>query len=138
MAFQQCVSLSHAPEIPVDFEYTNDQVPGQWSFDHNPFMTAATYKIYIFAPGLDRMALHKNGGTYFYDPAAHDFELDTPVQDLGGNQLQQDFDDVSLGLTVAADERISAINTDSRIFTLTIDAGTVDRTPAWPRLAAAV
>jgi hypothetical protein len=79
-------SISFAPEIPIDFEYSNDQVPGQWSFDNNPFMTGHTYKTYAYGATVDRMVLVKTPYTYYYDSTANDWErgpVATPG--LGGN-----------------------------------------------------
>ena len=37
-------SLPFAPEMPLEFVYSNDQVHGEWSFGGNPWMTGHTYK----------------------------------------------------------------------------------------------
>ena len=81
-------AIAYAPEFPLEFDYTNDQIPGgQWSFKNRPFMAVHTYRAYVYAPAIDRVVIHKNGVTYFYDPTSHDFDADHPSQALGGSQF---------------------------------------------------
>jgi hypothetical protein len=80
--------LSYAPEIPIDFEYTNDQVPGQWSFDQNPWMAPHTYKIYAYSAAVNRMVLVKTPYTYYYDLDTHDWEAPARASSFGGNQYE--------------------------------------------------
>lgn len=62
-------SMPFAPEYPIEYVYSNDQVDGEWSFQGRPWMTGHTYK----STGYDRrrkafvFAPHRF--TYFYDPA---------------------------------------------------------------------
>jgi hypothetical protein len=79
-------SIGFAPEIPIDFEYSNDQVPGQWSFDANPWMMPHTYKTYAYGAAFGRMVLVKDPYTYTYDLETHDWDRDPVRSVVGGSQ----------------------------------------------------
>lgn len=78
-------SIGYRPELPLEFFYSNDQIPGQWSFKRRPWMTGHTYKMYAFSPALDRMVIHKEPFIYFYDPARRDFAEAPHESSIGGN-----------------------------------------------------
>lgn len=63
-------SIPFAPEFPIDWCYTNDQVPGEWSFKGNPWMTGHTYKSTGYDPNLKCMIFAPHKYTYFFDPVA--------------------------------------------------------------------
>jgi hypothetical protein len=68
-------SLAAASEQPLEFTYTNDQTPGQWSFKQRPWMTGHTYRGWGYDPVLKKMLFAgKRDRTYFFDPAAGDWE----------------------------------------------------------------
>ncbi|MFO0722776.1 MAG: kelch repeat-containing protein [Myxococcota bacterium] len=77
--------LSYPSEIPLDFEYTNDQTPGQWSFDNNPWMTGHTYRTYAYSTAVGKMVLVKAPYTYLYDLDRHDWELMPVSSNFGGD-----------------------------------------------------
>src|ERR1019366_1757118 len=45
-------SIPFAPEYPLEYVYSNDQVRGEWSFKQNPWMTGHTYKSTGYDPNL--------------------------------------------------------------------------------------
>ncbi|MBL8793357.1 MAG: hypothetical protein JNM56_05610 [Planctomycetia bacterium] len=61
-------SIPFAPEFPIDWCYSNDQVPGEWSFKGNPWMTGHTYKSTGYDPNLKCMVFAPHKYTYFFDP----------------------------------------------------------------------
>lgn len=62
-------STGYATELPLDFIYSNDQVPGQYSPRLRPWMTGHTYKSYAFDLVTSQMFFLKAPGfTYAYDP----------------------------------------------------------------------
>ncbi len=77
--------IYYDPEIPLDYEYTNDAGPGQWTFQGRPFMTGHSYKTYGFSAALGKMILWKTPYIYFYDPVTHDFEQQRGETVSGGN-----------------------------------------------------
>jgi hypothetical protein len=63
-------SLPFAPEIPVEFTYGNDGVPGEWSFGGNPWMTGHTYKSLGYDPNLKGLVFGPHKNSYLFDPRA--------------------------------------------------------------------
>lgn len=61
-------SLPFAPEYPVEYVYSNDQVHGEWSFKQNPWMTGHTYKSTGYDPKLREFVFAPHDYTYFFDP----------------------------------------------------------------------
>jgi hypothetical protein len=61
-------SLPFAPEYPVEYVYSNDQVRGEWSFKQNPWMTGHTYKSTGYDPNLKCLVFAAHDYTYFFDP----------------------------------------------------------------------
>jgi len=61
-------SIPFAPEYPIDWSFSNDQVPGEWSFKGNPWMTGHTYKSTGYEPRLKSMVFAPHNYTYFFDP----------------------------------------------------------------------
>lgn len=61
-------SLPFAPEYPIEFIYSNDQVRGEWSFKNNPWMSGHTYKTTGFDPNLKCLVFVAHEYTYFFDP----------------------------------------------------------------------
>src|SRR5262249_61933000 len=62
-------SLPFAPEYPIEYVYSNDQVGGEWSFKGNPWMTGHTYKSTGYDPHLKCLIFAPHEYTYFFDPA---------------------------------------------------------------------
>jgi hypothetical protein len=82
-------SLAAACELPLEFTYTNDQTPGQWSFQHRPWMTGHTYRSYGYDPVLKKMLFSAKGQcTYLFDPAAGDWEKRTVANPFDGMMYQ--------------------------------------------------
>ena len=61
-------SLPFAPEYPIEYVYSNDQVRGEWSFKGNPWMTGHTYKSTGYDPNLKCLVFVAHQWTYFFDP----------------------------------------------------------------------
>jgi Galactose oxidase, central domain len=93
-------SIGYKPEIPFEYNFTNDQVAGHWSPQGRPWMTPHTYKMYTYAPAFSRMVIYKDGYTYFYDASkpVMDFDAARVAQDLGGNQYVNTLTAIPTGL----------------------------------------
>jgi hypothetical protein len=63
-------SIPFAPEYPIEYVYSNDQVHGEWSFRGNPWMTGHTYKATGYDPNLKALVFVPHEYTYFFDPQA--------------------------------------------------------------------
>ncbi len=61
-------SIPFAPEYPLEYVYSNDQVKGEWSFRQNPWMTGHTYKSTGYDPHLRCLVFAPHEYTYFFDP----------------------------------------------------------------------
>ncbi|QDU25535.1 hypothetical protein ETAA8_06040 [Anatilimnocola aggregata] len=59
--------LAFAPELPIEFVYSNDQVHGEWSFQGNPWMSGHTYKATGYEPHSQSLAFAAHDYTYFFD-----------------------------------------------------------------------
>ncbi|MGA2619964.1 MAG: kelch repeat-containing protein [Thermoguttaceae bacterium] len=62
-------SIPFAPEMPLEFCSSNDQVPGEWSFTGSPWMSGHTYKTTGYEPQSKTLVFAARGYTYFFDPA---------------------------------------------------------------------
>jgi hypothetical protein len=60
-------SLPFAPEYPIEYVYSNDQVHGEWSFGGNPWMTGHTYKSTGYDPYVKGLVFAPHDYTYFFD-----------------------------------------------------------------------
>jgi hypothetical protein len=78
-------SLATASELPLEFVYSNDGTPGQWSFKRRPWMTGHTYKSHGYDPVIKRLVFCGKGNQgYLFDPATGDWEPRTvPVPFIG-------------------------------------------------------
>ena len=72
-------SIPFAPEFPIDWCYSNDQVPGEWSFKGNPWMTGHTYKSTGYDPASKSMVFAPHNYTYFFDPKSGRWSRNTKV-----------------------------------------------------------
>jgi hypothetical protein len=63
-------TIPFAPELPIDYVYSNDQVRGEWSFQGNPWMTGHTYKSTGHDPHLKCLVFAAHEHSYFFDPRA--------------------------------------------------------------------
>ncbi len=61
-------SIPFAPEYPIEYVYSNDQVGGEWSFKGNPWMTGHTYKSTGYDPHLKSLIFAAHEYTYAFDP----------------------------------------------------------------------
>jgi len=59
--------IPFAPEYPIEYVYSNDQVHGEWSFGKNPWMTGHTYKSTGYDPIRQRFVFAPHEYTYFWD-----------------------------------------------------------------------
>ncbi len=60
-------SLAFAPELPIEFVYSNDQVHGEWSFQGNPWMTGHTYKATGYESHSQTLIFAAHNFAYFFD-----------------------------------------------------------------------
>lgn len=63
-------SIPFAPEYPLEYVYSNDQVHGEWSFRGNPWMTGHTYKSTGYDPNLKCLVFAPHEYTYFFDSSS--------------------------------------------------------------------
>src|SRR5262249_24036666 len=61
-------TIPFAPQYPVEYVYSNDQVRGEWSFGKNPWMTGLTYKSTGYDPNLKAFIFAPHDYTHFFDP----------------------------------------------------------------------
>ncbi|HZZ78338.1 MAG TPA: kelch repeat-containing protein [Gemmataceae bacterium] len=61
-------TIPFAPEYPIEYVYSNDQVHGEWSFQGNPWMSGHTYKATGYDPHLQCLVFAAHDYTYFFDP----------------------------------------------------------------------
>ncbi len=61
-------SIPFAPEIPLEYVGSNDQVSGEWSFKGNPWMAMHTYKSTGYDSNLKSLVFVPHQYTYFFDP----------------------------------------------------------------------
>ena len=79
-------SLATASEQPLEFVYSNDGTPGQWSFKRRPWMTGHTYKSYGYDPVMKRIVSSGRGQlTHVFDPELGDWEPRTIPTPFTGN-----------------------------------------------------
>lgn len=98
-------SIPFAPEYPIEYVYSNDQVHGEWSFKGNPWMTGHTYKSTGYDPHLKCLVFAPHTCTYFFDPQAEKWSRSTER-----NPYRPDFYNVTVcatpeGAVVWADKR---------------------------------
>jgi hypothetical protein len=60
--------IPFAPEYPIEYVYSNDQVHGEWSFKGNPWMTGHTYKSTGYDVNLHALVFAPHDHTFFFDP----------------------------------------------------------------------
>jgi hypothetical protein len=72
-------SIPFAPEFPIDWCFTNDQVPGEYSFKGNPWMTGHTYKSTGYDARFKCMVFAPHNYTYFFDPLKGDWTRNSQV-----------------------------------------------------------
>src|SRR5258708_31778924 len=63
-------TIPFAPEYPLEYVYSNDQVKGEWSFKGNPWMTGHTYKSTGYDPNLKCLFSAPHDNPNFFDPPA--------------------------------------------------------------------
>ncbi len=78
-------SIPFAPEIPIDHCYSNDGVPGEWSFGGNPWMTGHTYKATGYDPNLKSMVFGPLKYSYFFDPQSGKWSRSAQPNPYRGN-----------------------------------------------------
>ena len=61
-------SIPFAPEYPIEYVYSNDQVHGEWSFKGNPWMTGHTYKSTGYRSPPKCLVFAPHQYLYFFDP----------------------------------------------------------------------
>src|SRR5581483_5766361 len=61
-------SIPFAPEYPIEYVYSNDQVRGEWSFKGNPWMTGHTYKSTGYDPYFKCLVFAPHEYLYLFDP----------------------------------------------------------------------
>jgi hypothetical protein len=61
-------TIPFAPELPLEYIYSNDQIRGEWSFKGRPWMTGHTYKSTGYDPHVKGLVFAPHEYTYFFDP----------------------------------------------------------------------
>lgn len=87
-------SIPFAPEYPLEYVYSNDQVGGEWSFKSRPWMTGHTYKSTGYDPNLRCLVFAPHNYTYFFDPLSGEWSR-SPEK----NPYRPDFYNVTLCAT---------------------------------------
>lgn len=60
-------TIPFAPELPIEYVYSNDQVRGEWSFQGRPWMTGHTYKSTGHDVNVKGLVFAPHEYTYFFD-----------------------------------------------------------------------
>jgi hypothetical protein len=89
-------SIPFAPELPLEYVFSNDQVHGEWSFQGNPWMTGHTYKSTGYDPNLKCLVFAPHEYLYFFDPLAGKWS-----RSAAKNPYQPDFYNVTVCATPA-------------------------------------
>lgn len=89
-------SLPFAPEMPLEYVYSNDQVNGEWSFQGRPWMTGHTYKSTGYDPRLRLLVFAPHDHTFFFDSTAGRW-----TRSAEPNPYRPDFYNVTLCATPA-------------------------------------
>lgn len=87
-------SLPFAPEMPLEYVYSNDQVQGEWSFQGRPWMTGHTYKSTGYDPRLRALVFAPHDYTYFFSSETGSWTRSTEL-----NPYRADFYNVTLCAT---------------------------------------
>jgi len=98
-------SIPFAPEYPIEYVYSNDQVRGEWSFGRNPWMTGHTYKSTGYDANLKSLVFAPHDYTYFFDAKTEKWS-----RSEGKNPYRADFYNVTVcstpdGAVAWGDER---------------------------------
>ena len=83
--------LPFAPEMPLEYVYSNDQVLGEWSFGGNPWMTGHTYKSTGYDVALKCLVFAPHDYTHFFDSESGRWNRSTKP-----NPYRADFYNVTL------------------------------------------
>ncbi|MFO0865265.1 MAG: kelch repeat-containing protein [Gemmataceae bacterium] len=102
-------SIPFAPEFPIDWCFSNDQVPGEWSFKGNPWMTGHTYKSTGYDPTLKCMVFAPHNYTYFFDPKAGKWTRNTAISPFRPSFYTVNLTTTSRGLTAWAYARNGSV-----------------------------
>lgn len=131
-------SLPFAPELPIEYVYSNDQVHGEWSFGGNPWMSGHTYKSTGYDPRLRQMVFAPHDYTYFFDVTS------SPPRHWTRNQVtnpyRRDFYNVTLCATPdgcvawgdprTGKDRLWKLDAESRTWKpLTVNGALPDKSP---------
>jgi len=98
-------TIPFAPEYPIEFVYSNDQVSGEWSFKGNPWMTGHTYKSTGYDPHLKSLVFAAHDLTYFFDPLAGKWSRNTERCPFVPNMYIVTLCDTPQGAVAWADKR---------------------------------
>lgn len=118
-------SLPFAPELPLEFVYSNDQVDGEWSFQGNPWMTGHTYKATGYEPATQTLLFAAHDYTYLFDARTRKWsrtDLRCPFQP---NMYVVTCATTAQGLVVWADWNGSS--TDAGLWLFAVDAVAPER-----------
>lgn len=98
-------SLAFAPELPLEFVYSNDQVHGEWSFQRNPWMTGHTYKTTGHDPYSKTLVFAAHDYTYFFDSETNRWERNAEKCPFTPNMYHVTLATTKAGTVAWADKR---------------------------------
>jgi hypothetical protein len=98
-------SIPFAPEQPLEYVGSNDQVHGEWSFKGNPWMTGHTYKATGYDARLKCLVFAAHEYTYFFDPKTGKWSRNAERSPFRPNMYMVTLCDTPHGLVAWADKR---------------------------------
>jgi hypothetical protein len=112
-------TIPFAPEYPIEYVYSNDQVHGEWSFKGNPWMTGHTYKSTGYESHLKCLVFAAHEYSYFFDPRTGKWSRNSERSPFRPNMYVVTLCSTPQGVVAWADKRDGAaglwrLNGDSR------------------------
>ncbi len=98
-------SIPFAPEYPIEYVYSNDQVRGEWSFKGNPWMTGHTYKATGYDPRSKCLVFAAHEFTYFFHPKIGKWSRNRQRNPFRPNMYMVTLCTTPRGIVVWADRR---------------------------------
>lgn len=98
-------SLPFAPELPIEYVYSNDQVRGEWSFQRNPWMTGHTYKATGLEPHSQSLLFSAREYSYLFDTTSGKWSRTTERNPFAANMYVVTLAATPLGTVAWADKR---------------------------------
>jgi hypothetical protein len=102
-------TIPFAPEYPLEYVYSNDQVHGEWSFKGNPWMSGHTYKSTGYDPNLKCLVFAAHEYSYFFDPKTGKWSRSSERNPFRPNMYTVTICPTPQGAVVWADHREGAV-----------------------------